>query len=147
MARRKKADTKLAEGDMTSMIDMVFQLIAFFMVLINFSQDDQNAKISLPQSELAKPSEGPAEFPIVIHLDRDARIYMGANEGTVDSIRPLLSTEVAVLKSNKKEAKDGNIIIRAHRNAPGGKVQDLIAKCQELGFEKFALRVKEEERQ
>ena len=145
MAMRKKFDTKMAEGDMTAMIDMVFQLIAFFMVLINFSQDDQNAKITLPESELAKPTEGPAEFPIVIHLDRDGRIYMGANEGTVDSIRPLLGTEVAVLKSNKKEAKDGNIIIRAHRNVSGGKVQDLIAKCQDLGFEKFALRVKEEE--
>jgi biopolymer transport protein ExbD len=141
--RKKKFDTKMAEGDMTAMIDMVFQLIAFFMVLINFSQDDQNAKITLPQSELAKPSEAPSEFPIVIHLDRDSRVYMGANEGTVDSIRPLLGTEVAVLRSNSKEPKDANVIIRAHRDAAGGKVQDLIAKCQEMGFEKFALRVKE----
>ncbi len=132
---------------MTSMIDMVFQLIAFFMVLINFSQDDQNAKISLPESELAKPTEGAVEFPIVIHLDKDARIYMGANEATVDSVKALLGTEVAVLRSNQKSAADGNIIIRAHKNAAGGKVQDLIAKCQEMGFEKFALRVKEEERQ
>ncbi len=143
--RLAKAPAKQAEGDMTSMIDMVFQLIAFFMVLINFSQDDQNAKISLPESELAKPTEAPSEFPIVMHLDRDGRIYMGANEATIDSIKPLLGTEVSVLKSNQKEAKDGNIIIRAHREAAGGKVQDLIAKCQEMGFEKFALRVKEEE--
>ncbi len=132
---------------MTAMIDMVFQLIAFFMVLINFSQDDQNEKISLPESELAKPADGPLESPIVIHLDKDARVYMGANEATVDSVKVLLGTEVAVLKSNQKSAADGNIIIRAHRNAAGGKVQDLIAKCQEMGFEKFALRVKEEEHQ
>jgi biopolymer transport protein ExbD len=135
----------MVEGDMTSMIDMVFQLIAFFMVLINFSQDDQNEKVSLPESELAKPADGPAEFPIVIHLDKDARVYMGANEATVESVKVLLGTEVAVLKSNQKAAADGNIIIRAHRSAAGGKVQDLIAKCQEMGFEKFALRVKEEE--
>ena len=137
----------MVEGDMTAMIDMVFQLIAFFMVLINFSQDDQNEKISLPESELAKPADAPSEFPIVIHLDKDARIYMGANEATVDSVKVLLGTEVAVLKSNQKTAADGNIIIRAHKNAAGGKVQDLIAKCQEMGFEKFALRVKEEEHQ
>jgi biopolymer transport protein ExbD len=137
----------MVEGDMTAMIDMVFQLIAFFMVLINFSQDDQNEKISLPESELAKPADGPLESPIVIHLDKDARVYMGANEATVESVKVLLGTEVAVLKSNQKSAADGNIIIRAHRNAAGGKVQDLIAKCQEMGFEKFALRVKEEEHQ
>lgn len=141
----KGRDTKPVEGDMTSMIDMVFQLIAFFMVLINFSQDDQNPRINLPESELAKPSEGPPEFPIVIHLDKDGRVYMGANEATIESMRPLLNTEVSLLKSNKKDARDGNIVIRAHRDAPGGRVQDLIAKCQELGFEKFALRVKEEE--
>jgi biopolymer transport protein ExbD len=146
MPRRKKADTKMAEGDMTSMIDMVFQLIAFFMVLINFAQDDQNNKIVLPESELAKPKDGPAEFPIVVNLDKDGTIYMGASIASVDSLRPLLNTEIAVLVSQGKVAADGNVIIRAHRESPGGKVQDLINKCQELGFEKFALRVKEEER-
>jgi biopolymer transport protein ExbD len=138
-------DNKMVEGDMTSMIDMVFQLIAFFMVLINFSQDDQNEKITLPESELAKPADAPLELPIVIHLNRDGRVYMGANEATVESIGPLLNTEKAVLLASKKEVRDGNIVIRAHKDAAGGKVQDLIAKCQELGFEKFALRVKEEE--
>jgi biopolymer transport protein ExbD len=137
--------SKLVEGDMTSMIDMVFQLIAFFMVLINFSQDDQNAKISLPESELAKPTDVPSEFPIVMHLDKDGRIYMGANEATTESIKPLLGAEVAILKSRQMAAKDGNIIIRAHKDAAAGRVQDLISKCQEMGFEKFALRVKEEE--
>jgi biopolymer transport protein ExbD len=141
----KNLNTKLVEGDMTSMIDMVFQLIAFFMVLINFSQDDQNAKISLPESELAKPAEGALEFPIVIHLDKDGRLYMGANEATIDSVKPLLNVEIAQLTANNQKASDANVIIRAHRDAAGGKVQDLIAKCQEIGLEKFALRVKEEE--
>ena len=38
---------------MTPMIDMTFQLIAFFMVLINFTEADQNQAINLPSSELA----------------------------------------------------------------------------------------------
>ena len=59
MKIRKSYDSKMAEGDLTAMIDMVFQLIIFFMVLINFSQDDQNDKIKLPSSELAKPPEAP----------------------------------------------------------------------------------------
>jgi biopolymer transport protein ExbD len=70
---------------------------------------------------------------------------MGANVVTVDSIAPLLKTEVELLKSRNQTAKDANIIIRGHQNAPGGVVQDLIKKCQELGFEKFALRVREEQ--
>jgi biopolymer transport protein ExbD len=49
-----------------------------------------------------------------------------------------------VLKSNGKGTKDANIIIRSDGNTAGGMVQELIKKCQESGYEKFALRAKEE---
>ncbi len=135
----------MAEGDLTAMIDMVFQLIIFFMVLINFSQDDQNDKIKLPSSELAKPPDAPLNFPIVLHLDSNSVIYMGTNKVSVETIAPSLRTEIQLLASRNQTAKDANIIIRGHQNTPGGVVQDLIKKCQELGFEKFALRVREEQ--
>ncbi len=131
MRLKNRISSDITEGDMTPMIDMVFQLIAFFMVLVNFSTDEQNQKVSLPRSELAKPAEGKVDFPIVINLDTNGTIYMGANTTTVEAIRPLLNTEVAVLRSEGKQPKDGNIIIRAHKDASGGTVQDLITKCQE----------------
>ena len=145
MRLKNTLSSEITESDMTPMIDMVFQLIAFFMVLVNFSTDEQNQKVTLPQSELAKPAEGKLEFPIVINLDINGTVYMGTTVTTVDAIRPLLNTEVAVLRSEGKSASDGNIIIRAHKDAAGGSVQELIAKCQEAGFESFALRVKEED--
>lgn len=145
MKIRKTFDSKMAEGDMTAMIDMVFQLIIFFMVLINFSQDDQNDKIKLPSSELAKPPDAPLTYPIILNLDSNATIYMGANVVTIESIAPLLRTEIQLLVSRNQTARDANIVIRGHQNTPGGVVQDLIKKCQELGFEKFALRVREEQ--
>ena len=37
------------------MIDMTFQLIAFFMLVINFSDVEQDQRVQLPASELAKP--------------------------------------------------------------------------------------------
>ncbi|MFN9605949.1 MAG: ExbD/TolR family protein [Planctomycetota bacterium] len=144
MAVIKKFDTKLAEGDMTSMIDMVFQLIIFLRVLINFSQEDQNEKIKLPSSELAKPAEVPLEHPIVLNLDYSGAVYMGSESSSVDGLRPLLQLEADALKAKGFGAKDANIIIRAHQNTPGGKVQELIKKCQEVGYEKFALRARED---
>ena len=48
---------ELLEADMTPMIDIVFQLIAFFMVLVNFTQVDQDARVVLPSSVLSKPPE------------------------------------------------------------------------------------------
>ncbi len=128
---------------MTSMIDMVFQLIAFFTVLINFSQDEQNDRVRLPESELARPAESPLESPITLHLISDNSIELGGVPTTIDGIGVLLNVELQLLKTKGKTAADANIIIRADRNMSGGRVQDLIKKCQEMGFEKFALRVKE----
>lgn len=144
MGLKPKFDAKVAEGDMTSMIDMVFQLIIFFMVLINFSQDDQNQSIKLPTSELAKPAEAPLENPIVINLAFNGNVYMGAETATIAGLRPLLELEANVLKSKGQGTKDANIIIRSDANTAGGMVQELIKKCQESGYEKFALRAKEE---
>ena len=144
MALQRKFDAKAAEGDMTSMIDMVFQLIIFFMVLINFSQDDQNEAIKLPSSELAKPAEAPLENPIVLNLAFNGNVYLGGETATIAGLRPLLELEANVLKSQNKSAKDANVIIRADGNTAGGMVQELIKKCQESGYEKFALRAKEE---
>ncbi|MDD4267587.1 MAG: biopolymer transporter ExbD, partial [Thermoguttaceae bacterium] len=65
---------------MTPMIDMVFQLIAFFMVVINFSEADQNQRIHLPSSELAKPPDAPLESPITINVISEEIAILGAQE-------------------------------------------------------------------
>ena len=126
------------------MIDMTFQLIAFFMVLINFSQSEQNDKVVLPTSELAKPVDTPLEFPIIVHLTSENAVVIGGDKVSLDALRTRMSPEIAMLKLDGKTAADANIIIRGHRTIEGGLVQDLISRCQDLGFEKFALRVKEE---
>ena len=133
-----------AEADLTPMIDMTFQLIAFFMVLINFSQSEQNEKVTLPTSELAKPADVPLEYPIIVHLTRDDTVVISGDEVSLDALRSRLSPELNLLKLDGKSVADASIIIRGHKDVPGGRVQDLINKCQEIGFEKFALRVKEE---
>ena len=42
------------------MIDMTFLLIAFFVMLINFNDNDQQ-EVNLPKREVAKPPEKPPE--------------------------------------------------------------------------------------
>ncbi|MBC8873905.1 MAG: biopolymer transporter ExbD [Planctomycetes bacterium] len=141
--RIKKAPSGIQEGDMTPMIDMTFQLIAFFMVLINFSQSEQNERILLPDSELAKPPEAPLDFPITLHLTKEGSVIIGGQEITIEGLAPYLSAEADVLRIRGKPLSDATIIIRGHREAQTGKVQDLIRVCQQTNFEKFALRAKE----
>ena len=140
--RRKKS--QMLEGDMTPMIDMTFQLIAFFMVLINFSQTEQNERIQLPLSVLAKPPDAPMEYPITLHLTEQGTVILGGEEVFMDNLRPYLVKEIDVLRLQNKPQSEATVIIRAHKDARTGDVQELIKKCQENNFEKFALRAKED---
>ena len=142
--RIQKPSAPLQEGDMTPMIDMTFQLIAFFMVLINFSQGEQNQRIQLPDSELAKPPDAPLEFPITLHLTKEGTVIIGGDEVTIEGLAPYLSREAAVLQLQGTPQENATIIIRGDKQAPTGKVQELIQKCQGNGFVKFALRAQED---
>ncbi|MDE0863587.1 MAG: biopolymer transporter ExbD [Rubripirellula sp.] len=138
----KKVD--LAEGDLTPMIDMVFQLIAFFMVLINFAQTESNDRVKLPSSQLVKPPEVPLEFPIILHVAKDGEIILGGDDYTAETLRVGLQKEVAVIKAQGKTLEDASVVIRAHKDTAAGDVQEVIRVAQEQELQNFALRVKED---
>ncbi len=142
--RFKKASEGMAEGDLTPMIDMTFQLIAFFMVLINFTEADQNELIKLPTSELAKPPDAPLEHPIFVQLKSDGNVILGGEEMPLSGLAPYMIREGEFLKLKKKPASSATVIIRADGDAAMGKVQEVIKICQEYKFEVFALRAEED---
>jgi biopolymer transport protein ExbD len=133
------------DPDMTPMIDVTFQLIIFFLLTLNFSIDQQNEMIKLPQSELAKPPQGADALPVTLQLTRTGTVFVGGDEVTVKEIRPLLLREKeAITQERRRDVRDATVVIRADQDARAGLVQELIKACQENGFEKFALRAKQE---
>jgi biopolymer transport protein ExbD len=139
----KGKGAEMIEVDMTPMIDMTFQLIAFFMILVNFTEADQDQRVQLPSSVLAKPPEAPFEAPITIQLARDGKVIMsGQSYPDVNAIKPILNNEKYILETRGRSPGDATIIIRAHKDAKTGLVQEVIKVCQELQFEKFTLRAK-----
>ena len=144
MPAKRKEYAVSAEADMTPMIDMTFQLIAFFMVLINFSEGDQDQRIKLPSSELAKPPDAPLESPLTLQLSEEGKVLFGGDEVPVDQMGSRLQTERNVIERQGKSVSDAAVIIRADARTRTGLVQELIKQCQQRGFEKFALRVKQE---
>jgi len=144
--RVKSKRVDLAEGDLTPMIDMVFQLIAFFMVLINFAQTESNDRVKLPSSQLVKPPEVPLEFPIILHIAQDGEIILGGDDYTAETLRVGLQKELAVIKAEGKSVDDANVVIRAHKDAAAGDVQEVIRVAQDQKLINFALRVKEDNR-
>jgi hypothetical protein len=145
----RRPRSNIVDGDMTPMIDMTFQLIAFFMVLINFTQSEQNERIQLPDSQLAKPPDAPLEYPITLHLTKEGTVIIGGEEimaiAGAGSSR-YLSREANVLRIKGKPQRDRRH--DHHPRAQGGpdrpRPGDDQASARKNNFEKFALRAKED---
>ena len=144
MVMRVKSTIDNVEGDMTPMIDMTFQLIAFFMVLINFNAAETNERIQLPESVLARPPEGPSETPITLQVTKEGTVLVGGEEMSLEAIKGPLGRERRVLETLGKRASDATIIVRAHKHSKTGVVQNVIKECQINQFEKFVLRAQED---
>lgn len=141
----RRRDKQPSEGDMTPMIDMVFQLIAFFMVLINFSEVEQDQRVNLPLSELAKPPEVAYEKPITLQMTGDEGIILNAGADkllTIEELRIALKRQAQIIRAAGDDVRlsDVTIIVRADREARTGKVQEMIDAAQQAEFETFALR-------
>ena len=143
--RIKRYDAAPPEMDMTPMIDMTFQLIAFFMIALNFSAAEQDERIRLPASVLAIPPEGALEEPLTLQLTDHDTVLLAGVEVALDELRTSLRREAQVMERLDKKVTDATVIIRADASAKTGKVQDLIRLCQETGFERFTLRAKQKE--
>ncbi len=147
MRIRPRGPRGIVEGDLTPMIDMTFQLIAFFMLVINFSDVEQDQRVTLPASELARPPESPYEQPLTIHLTKQDRyIYAGRELTQLAQLRSELLRETQIiLRHTSKKLSDVTVIIRADESAKTGIVQEVIQTCQQLEFERFALRGQQSE--
>ncbi len=135
------------ELDMTPMIDMTFQLIAFFMVALNFSEADIDQRVNLPGSELAKPPDVAYQEPITIQIAKEGVIVFGMGDVNLAGLKTGLLREAQMIRSfgDKKNIKDVTVIIRADQTVRTGLVQEVIKACQDAEFENFALRSKQSE--
>jgi len=153
MRVRSRKFAEEAEGDLTPMIDMTFQLIAFFMVLVNFTQAEQDARVDLPASKLAKPPEEQQEQPLTIQLakmtgsgpDHFMALVGGEEIEVGQELAGILQRERRAFGRMGRPTKNVIVIIRAHKDVPTGKVQEVIELCQREEFEKFKLKAKEDD--
>ncbi len=139
--------------DMTPMIDIVFQLIAFFMIVTNFEQTQADERVKLPSDELARPPVSQRENEIVLNigflrdadgnkLDPDPFVFLGEDQMRVLDYGPRLDLEARVAKAKGTDPASMSIVIRADNEVPTGLVQELIKLGQESGFVNFSLKAR-----
>ena len=143
-------DSEGCDVNLTPLLDLVLQLIMFFMITVNFVRVDQfDDSIRLPMASQAVPLESSAQDWIFLNLDDKGRLVgaISALElGTPEKLKIYLAREkeslerAAKAKGNTGEVKIV-IILRADRNCKYGDVWTVLNSCQRAGFKHWQLRV------
>ncbi len=146
----KSAGAEVPFIDMTPMIDIVFQLLAFFMMIMNFENTNADERVKLPNDQLAKPPEAQRKNDLLLNVGfiRDASgqkqsgalVFYAGEDVAVDGMLKHLQTEARLFKDKGTDLKDVTVVIRSDAEVPTGAIQDLIALSQKASFEKFALK-------
>ena len=110
MAKRNGGPSN-TEIDMTPMIDMTFQLITFFMFVMNFSEAEQDDRIQLPSSQLAKPAEGVIEKPITLQLTNAGSVIYAGELIAVRDIGAYLEREKTVMIDENREPNSASVSV------------------------------------
>ncbi len=151
--RTREARYAIPELDMTPMIDMTFQLIAFFMFVMNFSTELVREEIQLPVVQLAQPVTQSKVEPIVLNVDSDGSVYLPGeviNVMTPDGLAQLnsfLYREAALARLRMRAAGlppdsplNSTVIIRGDRATPFDVIRKVLRSCREAGFVHYSLR-------
>ena len=157
--RFKHSKPEVIQPDMTPMIDMTFQLIAFFMIVTNFEQTQADERVKLPSDELARPPIVPREKEVVVNigflrdpegnkLSPDPLIFYGGDDNIpILNYKPRLQREYELIRrqSGEESARETTVVIRPDGDVPTGLVQEVMKMAQEVGFSKLALKAKSSE--
>lgn len=152
----KPSQNHSTDLDMTPMIDVVFQLISFFMMIINFDQTEADERVKLPKDELARPPKVARQKELVLNVgfnrvnevkQGDAVIFYSGRQVPVETFENDMRLEAQVYKDRQVSLEEVTVTIRADAEVPTGKIQSLIRLAQEAGFSKFAIKAAQEIKQ
>ncbi len=128
----RRSRTEDPSVDLTSMIDVVFILLLFFMVTTTFQRESE-LKIELPEAS-AKPVEEKRET-LEIVINAEGHFYIGEQE--------VVNTELETLKKAilkfLGDRKTAPVIIRADRRTPYESVVRAMDATSQLGLVQLSL--------
>jgi len=130
-----KRHTKLEHGleqiDIAPLIDVIFQLLVFFMLSSSFTfQSGINVK--LPK---AVTSDIIKEENLIITITSENIIYLNSNISTLEELKSELE---------KIKGKNNPILIKADRRSSVGRIVDVWDLCRNLGIERINIAINQD---
>ena len=135
--------------NLTPLLDVVLQLITFFMMLVHFGTkiEGASAEIRLPVAPAGMPSGELAVDRLVVTIDARGALVVG-EEAVQGRAADAWWAEQAELRRAGQETLGGPaaelptlVILRADKDAPYGAVRKALVAAQDRGFSHFTLVV------
>ncbi len=122
--------------DMTPMIDIVFQLIVFFLVSTTFAIMP-GIKLNLPQS---KTAEGTSVQGITIYADKDGLMFFNDTEVSMES----LGQELLAFDTGTTKKEEFPVSLEADDQVTNGTIVKIFDVIRESGYSLINLRTSSE---
>jgi biopolymer transport protein ExbD len=130
--RHTKLEHGLGQIDIAPLIDVIFQLLIFFMLSSSFTfQSGINVK--LPK---AVTSDIIKEENLIVTITSENIIYLN---GTVIALKELKE------RLSQPNIKDHPLLIKADRRASVGRIVDIWDLCRNLGIERINIATNQEQ--
>lgn len=116
------------QAPLTSLIDMVFMLLIYFLLTANFMVDE-GISIKLPQARAGTPQN---ERLVTVNIDREGRIFIGSRECVEGTLLHHLK-EILVGRRNKL------VVVKADRGVMLDKAVKVLDLAKAAGAERLSL--------
>jgi biopolymer transport protein ExbD len=104
LTRRRRKDPVRVQIPLTSLIDIVFLLLIYFLLTTNFLVEE-GIKIKLPQAKAAAPQ---TEEVITVYVDQEGKAYIGTEEVSLAALFDRLKAMIG-------SKQDKLVVVRADR--------------------------------
>lgn len=148
---RNKSEGALSPN-LTPLLDVILQLIVFFMMLIHFGTQLEGASVAvrLPRTPSALPGSDLPLERLVVSVDPDGRLIFEKTILDEASAKVWWAEQAKIRKSGREILGVGTVegpvtelptlvVVRADREASYGAVRRMLSAAQEEGFARFSL--------
>jgi|WetSurMetagenome_2_1015567.scaffolds.fasta_scaffold167527_2 biopolymer transport protein ExbD len=128
-------DKESISPEMTSLIDIMFLLIIFFMITTTFdtSGKQRRIQVELPHAQFSTPIH--RSEACIIGVGERGEFYLGEKPCDPAKLADGLATQLAL-------TRDSTVVISADKKAPYGAVVFIYDIFQSLGIRKFSHEVR-----
>jgi biopolymer transport protein ExbD len=140
-----------AEPNLTPLLDLVLQLVMFFMLVANFTMEVYTEDVKLPDAMSARPAEKSEVEVLTLNLNQDGKILLAGIPKEPGEVAGYLNDMFKEAQDLAKERKRKDptqsdevktvVIIRGDRNSEFGPIYQILRAAKAAGFRKWQLRV------